>query len=49
MPSTQLFLAGGDASVRGYGFNSIGATEANGVVVPGATWPVAAWSGNARS
>jgi translocation and assembly module TamA len=35
IPSTQLFLAGGDASVRGYGYQSIGATEANGVVAPG--------------
>ncbi|MEO8545848.1 MAG: BamA/TamA family outer membrane protein [Burkholderiaceae bacterium] len=35
IPSTQLFLAGGDASVRGYAYQSIGATEANGVVVPG--------------
>lgn len=35
IPSTQLFLAGGDASVRGYGYQSIGATETAGVVAPG--------------
>ncbi len=35
LPSTRLFLTGGDATVRGYGFNSIGATEANGIIVPG--------------
>lgn len=35
IPSTQLFLAGGDASVRGYSYQSIGSSEANGVVTPG--------------
>ena len=35
LPSTRLFLTGGDATVRGYGLNSIGATEANGVITPG--------------
>ncbi len=35
IPSTQLFLAGGDASVRGYSYQSIGSAVANGVVVPG--------------
>jgi len=35
IPSTQLFLTGGDATVRGYSYNSIGAAEANGVIVPG--------------
>ncbi len=35
IPSTQLFLAGGDASVRGYAHQSIGSAETNGVVVPG--------------
>lgn len=35
LPSTQLFLAGGDATVRGYSFNSIGAAEANGIITPG--------------
>ena len=35
IPSTQLFLAGGDASVRGYAYQSIGGAEANGVVTPG--------------
>ena len=35
IPSTQLFLAGGDASVRGYSYRSIGSAEANGIVTPG--------------
>lgn len=35
LPSTQLFLTGGDATVRGYAFNSIGSTDANGVAAPG--------------
>ncbi len=35
IPSTQLFLAGGDASVRGYSYQSIGSAEANGIVTPG--------------
>ncbi len=35
LPSTQLFLTGGDASVRGYSFQSIGAEDANGTVTPG--------------
>lgn len=35
IPSTQLFLAGGDASVRGYSYHSIGSAEANGIVTPG--------------
>lgn len=35
LPSTQLFLTGGDNSVRGYTFRDIGAVRANGLVVPG--------------
>jgi len=35
LPSTQLFLTGGDASVRGYAFHAIGATQTNGQIVPG--------------
>jgi translocation and assembly module TamA len=35
IPSTQRFLTGGDATVRGYSYNSIGAAEDNGVIVPG--------------
>jgi len=30
LPSTQLFLAGGDKSVRGYGYRGIGVTRADG-------------------
>jgi translocation and assembly module TamA len=30
LPSTQLFLAGGDKSVRGYGYREIGVTRADG-------------------
>ncbi len=35
LPSTQLFLTGGDATVRGYPYNSVGAAEANGITTPG--------------
>jgi translocation and assembly module TamA len=35
LPSTQLFIAGGDNSVRGYTFNSIGVLRPSGLVVPG--------------
>lgn len=35
LPSTQLFLAGGDNSVRGYGFNDIGVTLADGSITAG--------------
>ncbi|MCW5628849.1 MAG: outer membrane protein assembly factor [Rhodoferax sp.] len=35
LPSTLLFLTGGDASVRGYSYHSIGASEANGITTPG--------------
>ena len=35
IPSLQLFRAGGDSSVRGYGFRDIGITLPNGVTGPG--------------
>ena len=35
LPSTQLFLTGGDASVRGYGYHEIGERLANGQIIPG--------------
>ena len=35
LPATQLFLTGGDTSVRGYVFHGIGATSAGGQVLPG--------------
>ena len=35
LPSTQLFLAGGDHSVRGYAPGSIGIEQANGLVLAG--------------
>lgn len=35
LPSTLLFLTGGDATVRGYSYHSIGASEANGITTPG--------------
>ena len=35
VPDTQLFLAGGDASVRGYGLREIGIPQADGSVTAG--------------
>lgn len=35
LPDTQLFLAGGDASVRGYGLREIGVARPSGGVAPG--------------
>jgi len=35
LPTTQLFLAGGDNSVRGYAPSSIGVTQSNGAIAPG--------------
>jgi len=35
LPSTQLFLAGGDNSVRGYAPSSIGVAQSNGAIAPG--------------
>ena len=37
VPVTQLFLTGGDTSVRGYGFRSIGARTDNGQIYGGRT------------
>ncbi len=35
LPATQLFLAGGDASVRGYAYKEIGVVQPSGLVSPG--------------
>lgn len=35
VPETQLFLTGGDTSVRGYGLRNIGVGQADGGVAPG--------------
>ena len=35
IPPNLLFLAGGDTTVRGYGYQELGVTNANGIVVPG--------------
>jgi translocation and assembly module TamA len=35
IPTTQLFLAGGDGSVRGYALSGIGVTTSPGVISPG--------------
>lgn len=35
IPDTQLFVTGGDATVRGYGLRSIGVPQADGGVSPG--------------
>ena len=35
LPSTQLFTAGGDNSVRGYALNSLGVLQSNGAITPG--------------
>lgn len=35
LPSTQLFLTGGDTTVRGYSYRELGVTQASGVVAPG--------------
>ncbi len=35
LPTTQLFVAGGDNSVRGYATSSIGVLQSNGAVAPG--------------
>ncbi len=35
LPSTQLFLTGGDTTVRGYGYRSIGVTQADGQIAAG--------------
>ena len=35
LPTTQLFVAGGDNSVRGYATSSIGVLQSNGAIAPG--------------
>ena len=35
LPSTQLFLTGGDTTVRGYGYREIGVVQADGTLEPG--------------
>ncbi len=35
LPSSLLFLTGGDATVRGYGYQKIGARTDNGLITPG--------------
>ncbi len=35
LPSTQLFMTGGDTTVRGYSYRELGAVGANGLAVPG--------------
>ena len=35
IPHNLLFLTGGDATVRGYGYQDIGVEDANGIVSPG--------------
>ena len=35
LPSTQLFLTGGDTTVRGYGYREIGVVQADGSLAPG--------------
>ncbi len=35
LPSTQLFLTGGDTTVRGYSYRELGVVQASGVVAPG--------------
>ena len=35
LPSTQLFLTGGDTTVRGYSYRDLGVVQPSGVVAPG--------------
>ncbi|WP_210541935.1 autotransporter assembly complex family protein [Rhodoferax sp. PAMC 29310] len=35
LPSTQLFLTGGDTTVRGYSYRELGVTQTSGLVAPG--------------
>lgn len=35
LPTTQLFLTGGDTTVRGYGYREIGVVQADGTLEPG--------------
>ena len=35
LPSTQLFMTGGDTTVRGYSYRELGVTQSSGLVAPG--------------
>lgn len=56
IPDTQLFLTGGDNTVRGYGLRDIGVPQADGSVAPGRYMAVASfewqrpiWRGGVRT
>ena len=56
VPETQLFLTGGDSTVRGYGLRDIGAPQADGSVSPGRylavaslEWQRPVWRNGVRS
>lgn len=56
VPETQLFLTGGDATVRGYGLRNIGVAQADGGVSPGrymasgsAEWQIPIWRQGQRT
>lgn len=56
VPETQLFLTGGDTSVRGYGLRNIGVGQADGGVEPGRymtmgslEWQLPIWRDGART
>jgi translocation and assembly module TamA len=49
MPATQLFLTGGDTTVRGYGYQSIGVEHERASSSAAAIWSPAAWNGSAPS
>jgi translocation and assembly module TamA len=49
IPVTQLFLTGGDTTVRGYGYRSIGARTKTTSSTVAATWAWPAWNGSAPS
>lgn len=56
IPDTQLFLTGGDNTVRGYGLRDIGVPQADGSVAPGRYMAVASfewqrpiWRGDVRT
>lgn len=56
IPDTQLFLTGGDTTVRGYGLRDIGVPHADGSVAPGRYMAVASfewqrpiWRGGVRT
>jgi translocation and assembly module TamA len=49
LPATQLFRTGGDATVRGYAYRSIGIPLGGNWSAPAASWRWAAWNGSAPS